>query len=178
VVCAVVVGAGIGAFLVLDRPDDSGGGDSNGDGDTPVISILETVILECYVDIGKQFAVSTPAPGTTSWPDVRIDLSDGTETVSWTIEIYHRPFGEDDLSLPYPNNRTIGTVETYFTIGSIAGITGVSIPSCQNWTCVDDDDWIFLYNTEGNPFSPSTIYTIALVYVPTSAEICSTTFHG
>jgi len=101
----------------------------------------------------------------TYWSDISIQLSDGTNTVQWqplTTDL------DDGTTAKYVGgSRTLGTLTVWCNITDIVG-NGY----------VNGGDYITFTTGSTNTFSAAEIYTISIIYDPTSSKIYDTTFSG
>jgi FlaG/FlaF family flagellin (archaellin) len=100
-----------------------------------------------------------------SWQDVRIILSDGLESVSWSPHAYDLDSGSSSQSL-LPA-EPLGAMTVTCAVSDIAG-NGL----------VNGGDY-FTLTTSGSPmFSSSTTYTVTILHAPTGSSMTSSSFAG
>jgi flagellin-like protein len=111
--------------------------------------------------------------GTTSktiaWSDIKILLSDGTRTASWTptvAALSTGSFGTEDLA-----NATLGTMKVDCKVVDQAGNGGPD--NGDHFTLTP-----YVNATAGaaTVFAVSTTYTVTILYIPSSGQICAQTW--
>jgi hypothetical protein len=129
------------------------------DGNTPVATISRSTVTN-----GMKFTF-VAVSSSTSWEDVRVILTDGLESVSWSPHAYDLDYGSSSqVQLP---SESLGAMVVTCTVSDVAG-NGL----------VNGSDY-FTLTTSGPPtFSPATTYTVTIVYEPTGSYMTSTSFTG
>ena len=102
---------------------------------------------------------------TTSWDDITIQLSDGTNSIQWA-PVKADLSGSSTVIKAYAA-KTLGTVSVWCNITDLIGNGNVNGGDAFTFT-----------TGSGSPFLTSATYTINIVYDPTSEKIYDTTFTG
>jgi predicted RNA-binding Zn-ribbon protein involved in translation (DUF1610 family) len=102
-----------------------------------------------------------------SWSDVAIQLSDGWHTVSWTNTTTKSLTGTSPPEVwHYGHAQDLGTLSVFLNVTDLAANGRMNI-----------GDYITL-TTSGLEFSPSTTYTLTLLYEPTDGSMLAYDFTG
>lgn len=129
------------------------------DGNTPVAVLSRNTVTN-----GVKFTFVSIS-SSISWQDVKMVLSDGQESVSWSPRASDLDSGSSSQSqLPA---ESLGAITVTCTVSDIAG-NGL----------VSGGDY-FTLTTSGSPvFSPSTTYTVTILHAPTGESMTSSSFAG
>jgi len=101
----------------------------------------------------------------TSWEDVRVTLTDGLESVSWSPHTYDLDLGSSSqIQLPA---ESLGAMTVTCTVSDIAG-NGL----------VNSGDYFTLTTSGSSTFSPATTYTVTILHAPTGSSMTSSSFAG
>jgi len=125
-----------------------------------------TMLTKSTVTDGVKFTFA-PVSMDTQWDDVAILLSDGSYTATWfpaTIDLVN---GSTSIWNSIAASANIGTLRVNITVVDLAG-NGY----------INQGDYFALRLGPGQSFSSATIYTVTIMYNPTSAEICHLDFQG
>jgi len=99
-----------------------------------------------------------------SWDNVTVHLTDGTETVNWSLEVGGLSGGVANTT--EFGMRTLGSLTVFLNVTDIAG---------NGFTNLAD---YFTFTTSGGKFNPGRDYTVTLIYKPTLDVIVQSAFRG
>jgi len=132
-----------------------------GGSQTPTSSLTKVTPAPDY-GVKYQFA---PMSKDTAWTDVSILITDGVTTVSWA---------------PLTTDLDNGTTAKWNGASKVLGIISAncSITDLAGNGYVNQGDFFTITGGPGAAFLTSTTYTVTIMYDPSSAKICDTTFQG
>ncbi len=97
--------------------------------------------------------------GNLSWDELTIQLTDGTDTVNWSLSMEGLDSGAFNTS--DFGNRTLGSLAVFLNITDAEGNGAVNTTD------------YFLFTTSGGKFNPAGNYVIRLIYEPTGIDVVS-----
>lgn len=129
------------------------------DGYTPVAALSRNTVTN-----GVKFTFVSIS-SSISWQDVRMVLSDGQESVSWSPHASDLDSGSSSQSqLPA---ESLGAITVTCTVSDIAG-NGL----------VNGGDYFTLTTSVSSTFSPAATYVVTILHAPTGSSMTSSSFAG
>ena len=113
--------------------------------------------------VGIKWTCSAPTSAL-SWDNVTMRLTDGTETVNWSLEVGGLGGGMANTTEFGP--MTLGSLTVFLNVTDLAG---------NGFT--NNADY-FTFTTSGGKFNPARDYTVTLIYKPTLDVIVQSAFRG
>jgi len=113
--------------------------------------------------VGIKWTCSAPTADL-SWDNVTVYLTDGAETVNWSLEVGGLSGGMANTTEFGP--RTLGSLTVFLNVTDIAG---------NGQTNLAD---FFTFTTSGGKFNPARDYIVTLIYKPTLDVIVQSAFRG
>ena len=99
-----------------------------------------------------------------SWDNVTVYLTDGTETVEWSLEVGGLNGGVANTTEFGP--RTLGSLVVFLNVTDLAGNGATNLSDYLTFT------------TSGGKFNPARDYIVTLIYKPTLDVIVQSAFRG
>ena len=99
-----------------------------------------------------------------SWDEVRVFLTDGTNTVNWTLTMGGLDGGV--FNTTEFGMRTIGSLSVFLNVTDMTGNGSVNATD------------YFTFTTSGSKFNPARDYIVTLVFIPSLDQIAQYAFRG
>jgi len=125
---------------------------------TPNVQVLKRTTISS----GYQVALTSPT-ATVKWGDVQIQLSDGTNTLTYNNQTTVLLTSASPPKMwHYGSARTLGSLSVWFNVTDLAGDGKIS-----------SGDFMSITTGGASTFSVSTSYTLTIIYTPTGSAMMS-----